>query len=118
MSGSRKTLFVQTTPVPGFDTVTMFEDSWSCHILEHPEMNGQEDLVRIVLSDPEIVYSGGTAHWNTVFINSSVCNSDKAPVLVAVNTKNKTVASAYFKDRFKDFKESMLPKEVVVKWRK
>ena len=81
-------------------------------------MVGQEELVKNVLSDPVCVYGGGNSPWNTVFINPEICNLERAPVLVAVNSKTKAVSSAYFKNGFKGFKESMLPKDTVVKWRK
>jgi hypothetical protein len=112
----RKPLIVARTPVPGFEIVVCYEDTWTGHILgNHPEVEGLEAQVTLVLEEPSFVVEG-TPPTRVVFFNETVLNEYKAPLIVAVSKDDAVVCSVYHKDSWEDFHPTML-KPKFIKWR-
>lgn len=115
----REILFVVTTPVPDFETVTCFEDSWACHIAaEHPDVAEKLPIVQAVISDPTHVLSfNDRVPSNVIFFNENISNDQNEPLFVIVNRDKLDVRSAYHKTAWKDFRPSMLKPHTIL-WSK
>lgn len=114
MGKDRKVLFVTTTPVPGFERVTAYEDSWVCHIADkHADMVGKEGLVQKVLSEPVYVYSG-TGAGNFVFLDPAVCNARGFPLVVLANQPEGVLRTAYFNAGLRNFGEHKISQDASI----
>lgn len=116
---TREVLFIEITPVPEFETVTCFEDSWTCHIAAaHVDMVDKLPDVRGVISDPTHVFVfGDRAPSNVVFFDEAIVNDQNEPLFVIVNRVKLDVRSAYYKTAWRNFRPSMMKMHTVI-WSK
>lgn len=117
--GSRTILFVESTTVPNFETVTCFEDSWTCHIAaEHPDVADKLPVIRKVISDPTHVFvMNNRAPSNVVFFDEAVANDQDEPLFVIVDRVKQVMRTAYYKTAWKKFTPSMMNSHTVI-WKK
>jgi hypothetical protein len=102
MSGDRKPLFNVATPFPGSPRVTLFQDTWTEHILPgHLEMTGKEADVQAVVTSPTLILAGSTNPNYVAYVNDMVTSSRGTPLAVIVDPQEQVICTAYYNRSFK-----------------
>lgn len=102
MSGTRKPLFSVATPFPAAPSVTLFEDTWTEHIVRnHLEMAGKEAEVQAVVTAPTVILVGTANPSYVAYVNDMVTSSRGTPLAVIVDPQEQVICTAYYHRSFR-----------------
>lgn len=94
---TKTALFVVATPYPGAPTVTLFETTWTEHIVKrHVEMTGKMPDVQAVVKNVSTVSTGTSAPNYVVFTNKDIVSPSGTPLGVIVDTEQGEIVTAYY----------------------
>ncbi len=97
----RAPLFAVDTPVPGFERVTLYLDTWQDHVVSrHPELQGREEQVRGILIAPTLVCRSTSEESRAIFLRRDILSPKGSPLLVIVDRQALAVCTAYFNRSF------------------
>jgi hypothetical protein len=102
MSGDRKPLFSVNTPFPAAPSVTLYEDTWTKHIVPgHLELAGKEADIQTVVTSPSVVVAGSTNPNYVAYVSDTVTSSGGTPLAVIVDPQEQVICTAYYNRSFK-----------------
>jgi hypothetical protein len=102
VADGRKPLFVIATPLEGLSNVTLYEDTWTDHIVKgHPVMADKQELVRMTTAAPTVITLGTSNQGYMVFVNQAETSSSGSPLTVVIDPRDQIICTAYYNRSFR-----------------